>query len=119
MRLSPTICHIGIVGAVVRTGRIPHPRNLFPGPSINCGKICIAVGPGVDLGNFQPVRSIHPLRVNFGATYDGDLSGETPQRIALRDRTGGVDRRSHHRSGCSVIFVAGDDDIGASWKRTA
>ena len=62
MRLSPTISHIGEVRAVVRTGRIPHPGNLFPLGRINCGEIRVALGPGVHFGNFQAIGNVHPLR---------------------------------------------------------
>src|SRR5881392_584721 len=61
MRPSPAICHIGEVGAVVGAGRIAHARHLFPVSRINCGKIRLALGPGVNFGDFETVGNIHAL----------------------------------------------------------
>ena len=66
-RASPTKCHIGEVGAVVGTGRIPHARDLFPIGSGHRGKARIAVGPGMHLGDFQAIGARHRLRVDFSA----------------------------------------------------
>jgi hypothetical protein len=58
MRLAPTICHIGEVGTIVRTGRISHARHLFPRRRANCGETGVAVRPGVHFGDFQPIGAV-------------------------------------------------------------
>ena len=85
---SPTKCHIGEVGAVVGTGRIPHARDLFPLGSRNCGKCVSPSGRACTSVISRRSARVHPLRIDFRAADDRDLSGETPQRIAGGDRPG-------------------------------
>ena len=73
-------------------------RDLLPDSRIDRGETGIAVGAGVDFGQFQAVGDIHPLRVDFGAADHGDLSGETPQRVAGRNRARIRKRGRHHRA---------------------
>ena len=70
-------------------------------------------------GNFQAVGDVHPLRVDFRATDHGDLSGETPQRIAQSDRAGVREGGRHHGTGGAKAWIARDDDIGSAGKRPA
>ena len=49
MRYSPTICHIGKIGAVLGCGRISHPRRFLPLLGIDRGQMGIALGGGVHL----------------------------------------------------------------------
>ena len=65
-----------------------HARNLFPYRRVNCGETSVALRPGVHLGNFQPVGIVHPLRVDFSTADHGNFSGQTPQRVASRNRAG-------------------------------
>ena len=88
MRPSPYISHIGKVDAVIRTGRIPRARDLLPVGRIDRGKISVALGAAMHFGYFEAIGIIDPLHINFSAADDRDLSGETPQRIAGRDRAG-------------------------------
>ena len=90
--MAPTICHIGEIGAVVRTGRIPHARHLFPRGLIDGREARVAVGPGMHFGNFQAAGQGHPLRIDLRAANYGDLSGETPQCVTMRDRAGIFER---------------------------
>ena len=87
MRLPPAICHIGIVGAVVRPAGFRIARDLLAiVPASIGGKARVALGPRMHLGDLQPVGDRHRLREDVGAADHHDLSGDTPQRIAARDR---------------------------------
>ena len=100
MRLAPPKCHIGEVGAIAGTGRIPRPRDLFPFGGVNGGKTRVAVGPGMHFGDFQAIGAPHPLRIDFGAADDRDLSGETSQRVAGGNCLGvGEGSRDHSAGG--------------------
>ena len=55
-------------------------------------------GPGVDLGNVEPIGGIHPLRVDLRAADDGDFARRAPQRVAQRHRAGGFERRRDDRA---------------------
>ena len=55
---APTKCYIGEIGAVVRTGRIPHARHLFPCGQIDGRETRVAVRPGVHFGNFQAIGAL-------------------------------------------------------------
>ena len=88
MRPSPAICHIGEVRAVVLAGGIAQARHLLPVGRIDCGKRRVALGPGMNFGDFETVGDTHPLLVDFGAADHGNVRGETPQRIAQSNGAG-------------------------------
>jgi hypothetical protein len=50
-------------------------RDFLPLLQVNRRQACIAFRFGVNLGDFQPVGNVHPLRVDFRATDHRDLSG--------------------------------------------
>ena len=62
---------------------------------------------------------VHPLRIDFGAADHRDLSGQTPQRVAARNRAARRERCRHHAPGARKSGIARDDDIGAPGKRPA
>ena len=67
---------------------MPNPRRLFPDRLVYWDEISVALGPGMNFGDFQTVGASQPLRVDFRTPNDGNFSGETPQRVAGRDRAG-------------------------------
>ena len=67
-------------------------RDLLPLRLVDGGKTRVAVGLRMHLGDLQPVRERHPLRIDFRAADHGDFGGRTPQRIAARDRERRLDR---------------------------
>ena len=85
MGRPPTICHIGVVGAVVGAGRVADAARFVPLRLIDV-ETCVAVGPRMHFRDFEAIGTIEPLPVDFGATDDRDLGGRTPQGVAARDR---------------------------------
>lgn len=88
MLRSPHIRHIGEVGAVIGSGRMPDARGLLPFGRVYGRKTGVALGPRMDFGQLQAIGNIHPLLINFSAADHRNLSGETPHRVASRDRSG-------------------------------
>src|SRR5580704_1145385 len=73
MRLSSAVCDIGKAGAVVRTGRIPHPRDLLPARRIKGCEMRVALGADMNFGDFQTIGARHPPGVDFRAADHGDF----------------------------------------------
>ena len=52
-----------------------HTRDFFPRSSVNRGKMCVALGPDMDLGHLQAVGDVEPLCVDFRPADDSNFSG--------------------------------------------
>ena len=93
MRRPAAIGHIGEGGAVAVRRLVPRASGFLPLRGVQRLKKRIALGRGMHLRPLHARRTTQTLPENIRTADHGDLSDQTPQRVATRDFAGSIERR--------------------------
>ncbi len=96
-----------------------NPFTFFPLSRIDGRKPGVSLRFQRHVGYHEAVGAPDCLRVDLGPADDGDFGIAAPQRVAARDRKGGVEALRGHDARNRESARAAHDDVGAPGKRLA